>query len=98
MEEDNRLAELVNEIELPDENEAEELAKKYEESTTYGEAQQFLDEYKERNNKSSNYSFDEEEKEISRKSTYMTYDGKRMHSLEDAKEYNKLFEKIEDEK
>ena len=35
MEEDNRLAELVNEIELPDENEAEELAKEYEESTTY---------------------------------------------------------------
>lgn len=92
MEEDNRLAELVNEIELPDENEAEELAKEYEESTTYGEAQKFLDEYNEKSYRA-NHSF-EEDHDISRTSTYMTYDGKRMHSLEDAKEYNKLFEKM----
>lgn len=90
MEEENRLADLVNEMELPDESEAEELTKEYEESTTYGEAQKFLDEYNEKSNRS-NHSFDEEKE----KDTYMTYDGKTMHNLEDAKEYNKLFEKME---
>ena len=98
MDEENRLAELVSEIELPDEKEAEEFVKEYEESNTYGEAQKFLDEYKENSNRSSSYSNNEENVIEHKKSTYMTYDGKTMHSLEDAKEYNKLFEKMESEK
>lgn len=81
--EENRLADLVNEMELPDENEAD----------TYGEAQRFLDEYKERSNKDSNHSFEKEDDEDQVTKTYMTYDGKKMDSIEDAKLYNELLEK-----